>query len=242
MRPAKAAVPKVILTITDGYSNKPSDTKKQADLIKRREFNMISVGVGKGVKLTELLHLSSTPNDQYSVDDFDKINDIIYEISKTTCEQPAEVKLATNVSINIEKNSYKYFKFQVEKDSSTQTYLARFTVEMNEIDGSSDLFYSFSDNNPKSESDYIKDDTPFEREENFIELRRQSGTKYVQIENKDELATLYFSIKGLGQKNSVEVTIHNRTLSNGVGKLKAASCFQIVLVIVGGFFNIFNIA
>jgi hypothetical protein len=46
MRPLREGIPKVVLTITDGESDNPTLTKIQANKLKRREFNMISVGVG----------------------------------------------------------------------------------------------------------------------------------------------------------------------------------------------------
>ncbi len=51
-------------------------TLAQAERIKRKEFNIISIGVGD-VDLDELFEMSSTSDDQYYVENFDKILDII---------------------------------------------------------------------------------------------------------------------------------------------------------------------
>ena len=47
MRPKKDGIPKVVLTITDGFTNpefKPS-LKPAVDQLKSREFNLIAVGI-----------------------------------------------------------------------------------------------------------------------------------------------------------------------------------------------------
>ncbi len=46
MRPKKDGIPKVVLTITDGYTNINRDKLQPAvDQLKSREFNLIAVGI-----------------------------------------------------------------------------------------------------------------------------------------------------------------------------------------------------
>lgn len=239
MRPRKDGVPKIILTITDGLSDNPKNTKLQADRIRKREFNMISVGVGEA-DLTELFVISSTPNDQYYVDDFGKILDIINDITVTTCQQPALIEEETDIVSKVEKDVYKYFKYPVPTSvSSNQTVLDEFTIVMEQVAGSSELYYSFEEKNPKSESDYIKDsDPPGEKDENFYEDPEQGRskpsaikhrsvevvqtlpvvygepleTRYYLIKNPNASETLYFSLIGKEEENEVQVHVYNRTV------------------------------
>ena len=90
MREISLGIPRIVLTITDGFSKSASDTKAEANRIKARKINMISVGVA-GARISELLTLATTSNDQYYVDDFDKILPIVNDISRTTCRQPVNV-------------------------------------------------------------------------------------------------------------------------------------------------------
>ena len=49
MRNRSAGLPRVVITLTDGLSNREKNqTKVEADRLKIREINMISIGIGKG--------------------------------------------------------------------------------------------------------------------------------------------------------------------------------------------------
>lgn len=252
MRPRELGIPKVVLTITDGRSNDELDTKLQADRIKKREFNLISVGIGNA-QISELLVLSSTPNDQYYVNDFDQIYNIITEISKTTCKQPAEIEEETLITSTIEKNTYKYFKYPLKPiETSNNTFMRQFTIELQEIEGSAELFYSFEENNPKSEDDFVQEPDVVEKEINFYEdpvskrvrrdiqtesksqmIFRSIKTKLYQIENPDGKDTLFFSVKGLEQNNSVVVQVYNRTVFNSQSSVHASySIYSLMLTLI----------
>jgi hypothetical protein len=96
-----------------------------------------------------LLQISSSPYDQYFVTDFDKVSAIVKELAKTTCGQPAELAEQDEVVQTVAKNSYKYFKYPI---SPGQTEI---TLVLNDISGTTRLFYSFDDTRPKDEADYI---------------------------------------------------------------------------------------
>lgn len=77
MRPMESGTPKVVMVITDGLSTDPKSTLVEAARIKDRGIDIISVGIGKDINLDELVAIASSPNDQYFVDDFDKLYLII---------------------------------------------------------------------------------------------------------------------------------------------------------------------
>ena len=263
MRSREEGIPKVVLTITDGQSDNEEETKIQAEKLKKKEFNLISVGVGY-VQLSELLTLSSTPNDQYSVDDFDKITSIISEISRTACQQPAEIKEETRILLTVEKNTYKYFKYPLKPDNfsgSNETFMERFTIELNEIVGSANLFFSFEDSNPKSDQDFVQETAGADKEANFLEgnqtiafgqMKRDNAEimqhddlrivsravkkpKLYQVENPLGKNILFFSLKGLEANNSVQVHVYNRTVFNSQSSEdKRFSVLSLVGGVVGG--------
>ena len=240
MRPLEAAIPKVLITITDGRSNEPGLTKVEAKELKKREINMVSVGVGDSSK-TELEVLSTTSGNLYYVDNFDKILTIINEISRTACYQSAEIDEEVKLKTTVEKDAYKYFKYRLnpvqslDDPSENATVLREFSIGLEEIKGAAELHYSFQDNNPKSDSDFVKDDVKSDRDENFIDdiealrVRRSFGRlvedsnsdnetvvgnmKYYLIENPDLNSTLYFSLKGLEENNEIKVQVFNRTIN-----------------------------
>jgi hypothetical protein len=232
MRPINEGVPKVVMLITDGESNDRQLTLMEADKIKKREFNIISIGVGN-VNLDELLAVSSTENDFYYVENYNKILEIINSISRTTCLQPAEIETETSIKTRVEIDSYKYFKYQLNETLSSRS----FTIELKQLTGDTKLFYSFETNNPKEDADNIK--IPFDpsvKEENFYEdpvpIRRQrrnsnlnkindfyeinkkssSNSKYYQIDPKNK-TIIYLSVKGYKNDNLFEVFIHNKVIN-----------------------------
>ena len=231
MRPLKAGTPKVLITITDGESTEEEQTIIESIRLKKREINMVSVGVGDA-KLKELFELSSTPNDQYYVNNFDQILTIIKEISRTACAQPAEVEEESPIVTKVEKNTYRYFKYPLKPldDDSGEMVLKDFTIELEELVGSAELYFSFDNNNPKSDSDYIQSEDQTDRNENFIDdlvFRRnmqsvlraepsqnsEAGNKKLyQVSNLNQSRILYFSVMGLMEENSVQVKIYNRTV------------------------------
>lgn len=231
---------------------------------------MVSVGVG-GANQKELFELSSTPNDQYYVNNFDEILTIIEEISRTACAQPAEIEEESPVVTKVEKNTYKYFKYPLksldeEVDSNDSTVLKEFTIELEELVGSAELYFSFDNSNPKNESDYVQSDDSSDRNENFIDdlvyrrCRRTiklSGTraevltddtvgpsgnkKLYQVSNLNQSRILYFSVIGLMEENSVQVKVYNRTvtMSSSISYHNGNSIYNLLILtlFVCYFFN-----
>ncbi len=234
MRHRSTGIPKVVLTITDGKSDDENDTKIQSDKLKKREINLISVGVGKA-KLSELLTLSSTPNFQYYVDDFDHISTIINDITITSCKQPGEIQEETILASTVEKNSYKYFIYPLKPSDSIseeKDFSKKFTIELQEIEGSAELFFSFEDNNPKSDDDILTETDNEDKEKNFVEqntdrLKRNARfqiqknetkkslkKKLYQVDNPLGKELLFISVKGLEINNSIEIFVYNRTIED----------------------------
>ncbi len=119
------------------------------------------------------------------------------------------------------------------------SYMEEFTIELQEFLGACNLFFSFEEKNPKSENDYGKEsDTTAELEENFFEdeesymkarrsqkslrkdkrqvisensLSEVQKSKFYTISNPTGSDTLYFSLVGLEEENSVQVLVYNRT-------------------------------
>lgn len=173
MRPLGGDIPKIVITITDGESDSPIRTKAEANKIKQREVNMISVGVGESVNIEELFAISSTANDQYYVDDYDKIMSIITSITVKACQQPVALEQEKEVLTKVEKNTYKYFKYPlvpIEARSGNRTYQKEFTITMLEFKGDSKLQFSFDEENPKDTDDYGNEsDNAKEADVNFYE-------------------------------------------------------------------------
>lgn len=239
MRPKNDGIPKIVMTITDGQSNDALSTKQNANKIKRREFNMISVGVANS-NPQELFELATTSNDQYFVKDFGKIKNIISDITRKTCQQPATVEEETELEQEVEKDNYKYFKYNLNpiqngtlRNINSSSFMANFTIKLSIINGSSDLYYSFENSLPKADDDYISTNQSETLEDvNFFggdsvayknnRYKRQLGSKaypyksnqdkFYQIYNPNNNNVLYLSVKGLEDVNKFKVLVYNRTV------------------------------
>ncbi|CAF0704553.1 unnamed protein product [Brachionus calyciflorus] len=257
MRSVEYGIPKVVVVITDGISQNTQRTLLEAQKIKDRKFSVISVGVGNGINWPELIGIASTPADQYFVNDFDKIQLILAGVSRTSCQQPAPIPTETDIRSQVEKNSYKYFRYSI-KDAinGTNQTLDEFTIELSLYDGDTELFSSFTDENPKSKDDFL--DTSGVKPEpdtNFIEkvsnrLRRSSDVtltdikkrKFYQIKRPEsgQNETLYFSVRGLKEKNDFRVFVYNSKVNSAFSLWQKENNKIFLFAILSCFFYFFN--
>jgi hypothetical protein len=172
--------------------------------------------------------MASTPNDVYKVDDFDKVLLILSSISRTACLQPAVVTEEKEVKSTVEQNTYKYFKLPLEQKQTNLslnqnvTYLDRFTIELEILNGNTNLFYSFDNENPKSDQDYIQIAPLKEPDMNFIEknvlakssVSDGSNKKFFQVKRPENKTLLYFGVKGYKENNEFQIYVYNRTVNS----------------------------
>ncbi|XP_076455177.1 uncharacterized protein LOC143289866 [Babylonia areolata] len=94
-RGARQNVKKVAVLVTDGWSNSFTQTTNAGKLLKDQGTTVFAIGVG-GYRLAELQAVASDPicSHIFPLDAFDKIDSIITEIQKSTCE--ANIKTSPN--------------------------------------------------------------------------------------------------------------------------------------------------
>lgn len=111
MRHKRAGMPRVVVTITDGLSNTDKDlTIPEANKLKRREINLVGVGIGAEIanNATELLALASSAYDMFYVPNFDKLKSILRELTTTTCQQAAPLYQGEDAVVQqVQKDTYK---------------------------------------------------------------------------------------------------------------------------------------
>jgi uncharacterized protein YegL len=95
--PARGArvitIPKMIVIVTDGYSNMPWNTTiAEADLVHAAGINVLAIGVGSAVNTTELLAFASEPEAEnvYPLANF-SLGSITSKIEQDACEVPAKI-------------------------------------------------------------------------------------------------------------------------------------------------------
>jgi uncharacterized protein YegL len=95
--PARGArvitIPKMIVIVTDGYSNMPWNTTiTESDLIHAAGINVVAIGVGSAVNATELMAFASEPKAEnvYPLANF-SLGSITSKIEQDACEVPAKI-------------------------------------------------------------------------------------------------------------------------------------------------------
>src|SRR5688572_4660382 len=67
---ARSWVPHIAIVITDGDSNNPEETKKEAQLCHQEGIQVVAIGVGSNVGKTELQAIASRPDMVHSVESY----------------------------------------------------------------------------------------------------------------------------------------------------------------------------
>ncbi|CAF0813157.1 unnamed protein product, partial [Brachionus calyciflorus] len=199
MRSIREGIPKVVVVITDGKSNDRKKTLEAAQAIKDRGFSIITAGVGN-VDQQECKLMSSTPYDFEYVNNFSGLNDILFNIASKSVLQPAPLLILIPIRSTISKNQYKYFKYPLGN-------LTKLTIQLDQLLGSSALFYSFVNPNPKDDSDVIA--LPGSRQKR----ETQQPVKYYTVSKStnESSDTLYISVKGYDTLNSFEMKLSETT-------------------------------
>lgn len=173
-------------------------------------------------------------------------------MQKTACQKPAEIVQEIEITSSVEKNSYKYYRVNLEEQEDN-----KFTIELSMVKGKTELFHSFTDENPKSKDDYINPNNFIpDREGNFFErmldsvndkIKRLSKRSidspnetelrnyekvYYQIEKPEQEPNevLYFSVRGLDETNEFQIYIYNRTVYNNANSILVKQSYGLFLV------------
>lgn len=127
----------------------------------------------------------------------------------TTCQKAAEVPQQTQIEATVEMKSYRYYKVNTDEMNSNEL-----TIQLDMVKGRSEVFYSFSEQYPKS-PDHLLDPSAT-RGELFVESRAKKIKKaYYNIDVPSEQPndTLYFSVRGIDDQNKFRFYVHNKTVN-----------------------------
>ncbi|XP_074661576.1 matrilin-1-like [Tubulanus polymorphus] len=97
-RPDK--VPQIAFVITDGNSQQPDDTAKQAKLTRAAGIDIYAIGVGGGISDKELLNIAGTREKVLLVDDYDHLVEAQHRILDRFCaDQPNDQGLCAKADV-----------------------------------------------------------------------------------------------------------------------------------------------
>ncbi|GFR96147.1 collagen alpha-5(VI) chain [Elysia marginata] len=78
-------VANILIVVTDGQSTEPALTKVEAEAIHKENINIFAIGVGSGVDRSELELIASSPNNVFTVSNFQALDNIQANLQKTAC-------------------------------------------------------------------------------------------------------------------------------------------------------------
>ena len=81
-------MPNVAVLFTDGKSNEPEETWKEAVAARKAGITLLVVGIGGGVSQKELTAIASSPAERnvLMVSDFDALSNILKALSDGLCD------------------------------------------------------------------------------------------------------------------------------------------------------------
>ncbi|XP_053382202.1 collagen alpha-6(VI) chain-like [Mercenaria mercenaria] len=111
--------------LTDGMSNKRSETRLAAKNLKSSGIKVIAIGIGKEVSHQELVDIASpgdtfSPSYVFSVGDFNALATILKRLVHVTCKDCSTVKHLSDIVFLVdESNEMSEMEFQISVDAMT---------------------------------------------------------------------------------------------------------------------------
>jgi uncharacterized protein YegL len=191
-RPFQEGVARSVVVFTDGQSNSPLETAKQAASLRDlTQANIYSVGIG-GYNLVELKAIASNPMYVFTMANYQQLTVLINEITNKTCMMPAFVEPNVKVDTEVPANTYRYYRMDTSKLRSGQGGF--FELTTNVRTGSTRVFTSATNTNPQAGSS--REATPELKgtEQHYLEYIEPGTPKY------------YFSVLGVAPINEFDFT------------------------------------
>jgi uncharacterized protein YegL len=130
------ATPRVVVLFTDGQSNTGANVFAEADLLKKQDVSIFTVGIGSGISHAELDAVSSIPISTYKkmIANYQGLYAAINEITKTACKTPAFILPGKTVLVQgVPKDEPRYYQVDMTKTSKAAGDLI--LIELNTITG-----------------------------------------------------------------------------------------------------------
>lgn len=114
-RPFEDGVARSVVVFTDGRSNIPAETiKEAANLRSATHANIFAVGIG-GYYRPELQAIASDPAYIFTMENYQQLTVLINEITNKTCQMPAFVQPNVKVDTEVPANTYRYYRLDINQ-------------------------------------------------------------------------------------------------------------------------------
>jgi hypothetical protein len=185
-------VPRIAVIFNDQSSDEPlSQIAQEANNLKNQGVEIFVVAIGNYVDINQLNAIASSPNNIIRVQGHQFIYEKISEITEKICKVNSQVYLGREESINLSENDFRYFKL------SFPVGIEYLEIEVNEFNGLTDVYYSFSFQNPT----YENSDNMFRK----VTKRGITSSFLVDVPSNTNL--LYFTVHGIDKMNEIKFVV-----------------------------------
>ncbi|OMJ65924.1 hypothetical protein SteCoe_37419 [Stentor coeruleus] len=132
---------RIVIVITDGNSNNPSNTASAALEMRNAGITVYAIGVG-AITYSELLNIAGTPNNVFTPDTYQDLVNILATVKKTACSTPGQSSVNIETKVNLVEKQYKFFmtnfddngiKVSMENGDKVQLYGSYFATAPYEL-------------------------------------------------------------------------------------------------------------
>ena len=141
-------VSRVAVLFNDAKSNPASSNlTNAAALLKKENVDVVVVGIGSEVSDSELRQIASDPSYVIKVPSYEDLYTDLELITQTVCTTNARVAVDSEQTLKMSINEYRYYKANVA--GITSMFIQ---IELTELRGKANLYYSYEDRNPLTDS------------------------------------------------------------------------------------------
>ncbi len=192
--------PKVAVLFNDNQSNEDLNLIRQAaNELKSKNVQVYTIGIGNSYDIQQLKTIASDDNNFMSVKNHESIYESISDILENVCTSYALMSFEKEESINMGENDYRYFR--INFPSLTYPFIE---IELNELEGYTRVFYSFTNRNPTQENSQ----SIYKQSKRYNNSK--SATKVLFFEAPSmNLKSLYITVVGTEKVNKAQIKVRN---------------------------------
>jgi hypothetical protein len=192
--------PKVAVLFNDNQSNEDLNLIRQAaNELKSKNVQVYTIGIGNSYDIQQLKTIASDENNFISVKNHESIYESISDILENVCTSYALMSFDKKESVNIGENDYRYFK--INFPSLTYPFIE---IELNELEGYTRVFYSFTNRNPTQENSQ----SIYKQSKRYNNSKSAIKVLFFEAPSMN-LKSLYITVVGIEKVNKAEIIVRN---------------------------------
>ena len=197
-------VSKVVVIVINAESNdfaSIAELKSMVSQFKANSIDLFVIGVGNNLDNAELNAIADGDSSFIlTVDDENEIFNSLDLITQKICTLNVNLQLNKQEYLTMGRNEFRYFKTSLRH---IQTQFIE--IEVEELEGKANLFYSFDIKNPISESLNARIAAQYFRTRNN---GRTTSTIYLVIVEENPMSEVYFTIQSLNENAELNLKVY----------------------------------